>query len=44
MPLKRLMEYKNKHGDISSAIAWDDLIGMRLDAGKDKEARDEEVG
>ena len=38
------MEYKNKHGDISSAIAWDDLTGMKLDAGKVKEARDKEVG
>ena len=38
------MEYKNKKGDISSVIACDDLTGMRLDAGKVKEARAKEVG
>ena len=38
------MEYRNKQGDISSAIAWDDLTHMRLDAGKVKEARAKEVG
>ena len=44
IPLGRLMEYRNKHGDISSAIAWGDLTGMKLDAGKVKEAREKEVG
>ena len=38
------MEYKNKKGEISSVLAWDDLTGMRLDAGKVKEARAKEVG
>ena len=32
------MEYRNKQGDISSALAWDDLTHMKLDAGKVKEA------
>ena len=41
--LGRLTEYKSKSGDITSALAWDDLTGMRLDAGKVKEARSKEV-
>ena len=44
IPLRKLMEYKNKKGEISSVIACDDLTGMRLDAGKVKEARAKEVG
>ena len=32
----------NKKG-ISEALAWDDLTGMRLDAGKVKEARMKEI-
>ena len=39
MRLGRLTEYKKKSGDISSVLAWDDLTGMKLDAGKVKEAR-----
>ena len=41
--LGRLTEYKKKSGDISSILAWDDLTGMKLDAGKVKEARSKEV-
>ena len=44
MPLRKLMEYKNKKGDVSSVLAWDDLTHMKLDAGKVKEARPKEVG
>ena len=29
---------------MSEAIAWDDLTGMQLDAGKVKEARAKEIG
>ena len=39
IPLRKLTEYKNKKGDISSVLAWDDLTHMKLDAGKVKEAR-----
>ncbi len=31
--LGRLTEHKNKNGDMSSSLAWDDLTGMRLDEG-----------
>ena len=41
--LRRLTQYKNKAGDISSALAWDDLTGMKLDAGQVVEARSKEV-
>ena len=41
--LCRLTEYREKGNDISSALAWDDLTGMRLDAGKVREARSKEV-
>ena len=34
IPLRKLMEYKNKKGDISLTLAWDDLTRMRLEAGK----------
>ena len=44
IPLGRLTEYKNKKGDISSVLAWDDLTHMKLEAGKVKEARAKEVG
>ena len=44
VPLRRLMEYRNKQGDISSSLAWDDLTQMKLDAGKVKEARAKDVG
>ena len=29
--------------DVSQALAWDDLTGMRLDAGKVREARQAEI-
>ena len=38
-----MKEYRNKKGDISSVLAWDDLTGMKLEAGKVKEARTKEV-
>ena len=41
--LGRLTQYKNKAGDIASALAYDDLTGMKLDAGKVIEARTKEV-
>ena len=41
--LNRLTEYKNKSGGISSVLAWDDLTGMKLDAGQVKEERAKEV-
>ena len=44
IPLRKLMEYKDKKGEMSSVIACDDLTGMRLDAGKVREARAKEVG
>ena len=34
---------ENKSGDVTSALAFDDLTGMSLDAGKVREARDKEV-
>ena len=40
----KLTQYRNKAGDITSALASDDLTGMKLDAGKVKEARAKEVG
>ena len=39
----RLTQHKNKAGDITSALAYDDLTGMKLDAGKDLEARGKEI-
>ena len=39
----RLNKLSIKKGDVSSALAWDDLTGMRLDAGKVIEARAKEV-
>ena len=41
--LNRLTHYKNKQGDVSSSLAWDGLIGMKLDAGMVVEARSKEV-
>ena len=41
--LCRLAHCKNRAGDITSSLAWDDLTGMRLDAGKVIEARAKEV-
>ena len=42
-PLGRLTHHKNKAGDITSSLAWDDLTGMKLDAGKVVEARAKEA-
>ena len=41
--LCRLTQHKNKAGDITSSLAYDDLTGMKLDAGKVVEARSKEV-
>ena len=39
----RLNKLSIKKDDVSSALAWDDLTGMRLDAGKVIEARSREI-
>ena len=41
--LHRLTHYKNRAGDVTSSLAWDDLTGMRLNAGKVVEALAKEV-
>ena len=41
--LGRLTHHKNKAGDITTSLAYDDLTGMKLDAGKVVEARAKEV-
>ena len=41
--LGRLTQHKNKARDITSALAWDDVTGTKLDAGKVIEARTKEV-
>ena len=41
--LHRLTERRNTSGDVTSTLAFDDLTGMSLDAGKVKEARAKEV-
>ena len=41
--LNRLTHYKNNQGDVTSSLAWDDLTGMKLDAGRVVEARSKEV-
>ena len=38
-----LTHYNDKQGDLSSSLAWGDLTGMKLDAGKVVEARSKEV-
>ena len=43
LSLCRLTQHRNKAGDVTSALAWDDLTGMKLDAGKVVEARSKEV-
>ena len=40
---RRLMDTGNDVNGVSSALAWDDLTGMRLDAGKVKEAWAKEI-
>ena len=42
-PLRRLTEYKNKAGEVSSVLAWDDLANMELEAGNVKEARGKDI-
>ena len=39
----RLTHCKNRAGDITSSLAWDDLTGMKLEAGRVIEARAKEV-
>ena len=41
--LNRLTVKRNKNGDVTSALAFDVLTGMSLDAGNVKEARAKEV-
>ena len=41
--LNKLTCHKSANGSITSALAWDDLTGMRLDAGQVIEARAKEV-
>ena len=41
--LNKLTCHKDSKGEISSALAWGDLTGMRLDAGQVIEARAKEV-
>ena len=41
--LHRLTHCKNRAGDITSSLAWDDLTGMKLEAGKVIGARAKEV-
>ena len=43
MALRRLTEYRNKAGEVSSVVACDDLTNMRLEAGNVKEARGKEI-
>ena len=42
-PLMKLTYGSRDRHDTSSALAWDDLTGMRLDAGKVIEARGKEI-
>ena len=42
-PLSRLTEKRDRYGNISSALAFDDVTGMTLEAGKVKEARSKEI-
>ena len=39
----KLTHVSNHLGDVSGALAWDDLTNMRLDAGKVIEARQKEI-
>ena len=41
--LNKLTCQRTPKGEVTSALAWDDLTGMRLDAGKVIEARAKEV-
>ena len=42
-PLMKLTRVTNDRNQVSDAQAWDDLTGMRLDAGKVIEARTKEI-
>ena len=42
-PLMKLFQHDPKKSGINEALAWDDLTGMRLDAGKVIEARNKEI-
>ena len=39
----RLIHVNKNRGNVSEALAWDDLTGMKLDADKVIEARDKEI-
>ena len=41
--INKLTCHRAPNGSVSSALAWDDLDGMKLDAGKVIEARSKEV-
>ena len=41
--LRQLTHCKNRAGGITSSLAWDDLTGMKLEAGRVIEARAKEV-
>ena len=41
--VSRRTEYRTKSGDISSVLAFDDVTGMKLGAGKVIEARGKEI-
>ena len=43
MRIGRLTEHKNKKGEVTSVLAFDDITGMKLDAGKVIEARTKEI-
>ena len=43
MAMGRLTVYKHKMGDTSSVLAFDDVTGMKLEAGRVKEARSKEI-
>ena len=42
-PLMKLTRVSNNKNDVSEALAWDDLTGMKLDADKVIEARAKDV-
>ena len=41
--MSRLTEHKNKNGDVTSVLAFDDITGTKLDASKVIEARTKEI-
>ena len=42
-PLLKLTRACHDRGKVSDSLAWDDLTGMRLEAGKVIEAREKEI-